>query len=478
MLELIQTYSDGYWFAKIAIQKGLAAIYLMAFINALNQFPALLGENGLLPLPRFLKNMSFKSKPSLFHWHYSDLFFTIITWLGIILSVLILAGLTDAGPIWLSMLSWFFIWALYLSIVNVGVVFYGFGWESMLLEAGFYAIFLGPYYLAAPVPVIWMYCWMLFRVEFGAGLIKMRGDSCWRDLTCLNYHHETQPLPNPLSRFFHLLPEPVHKFETLANHFVQLVAVWGLFFPQPVASIAAGTIILSQIYLVISGNYSWLNWLTIVLAFSGFGDSTIITLFAWQSPETTHIPQYFMVITLLLAVIVIYLSIDPIRNMISSKQRMNFSFNPIHLVNTYGAFGNVTRKRYEIIIEGTDDNTVNGQTNWKEYAFKGKPGDISRCPPVVSPYHLRLDWQMWFAAMSTHPQRHTWFKPMIVKLLKNDSGILKLLKDNPFPENPPEYIRARLFRYQYTTRKECRDTGNWWKREYVQEYMPPQSLNE
>lgn len=477
MLEVIESYSGSYWFAKLIIQRALAAIYLIAFINALNQFPALLGENGLLPLPRFLKKMDFKSKPSIFHWNYSDRFFKIICRLGIMLSLVACTGLSDAGPLWLSMLIWFLMWILYLSIVNVGVVFYGFGWESMLLEAGFYAMFLGPLSWEAPILVIWMFCWMLFRVEFGAGLIKMRGDSCWRDLTCLNYHHETQPLPNPLSWFFHHLPKPVHKAETLSNHIVQLVIVWGLFFPQPYASVAAGMIIISQAYLVVSGNYSWLNWLTISLAFSGFGDGTFNTLLDWQPPEITPVPFYFEVIILVLAGIVIYLSFNPIRNMISLKQRMNFSFNPIHLVNTYGAFGSVTKRRYEIIIEGTEERTIGKDTIWKEFEFKGKPEDVSRCPPIISPYHLRLDWQMWFAAMNTSPQRHPWFIPLISKLLKNDSQVLKLLKNNPFPDKQPEYIRARLFRYQYTTPEERRKTGRWWKRDYIQDYLSPQSMS-
>lgn len=468
-------YGGNYWFSRMIIQRALGVIYLLGFVNALNQFPALCGKNGLVPIGPYLRRISFKRSPSIFHWHYSDRFMKSIAWIGILLSAVALSGLSESGPLWFSMLVWFLLWALYLSIVNVGQTFYGFGWESMLLEVGFLAIFLGPAHMAAPVLVIWLIRWMLFRVEFGAGLIKMRGDQCWRDLTCLNYHHETQPLPNPLSRFFHLLPEPIHKMETFFNHTVQLVVVWGLFFPQPIAAISAALIILSQAYLIVSGNYSWLNWLTLSLAFSGFSDGILQQVFSVTPSETSAIPAPFYLILLVLGIAVAIMSIKPVKNMLSSGQMMNFSFNPLHLVNTYGAFGSVTKKRFEIIIEGTDDHTITPGTEWKAYEFKGKPGDPGRISPQVSPYHLRLDWQMWFAAMSS-PTRNRWFQRLIHKLLEGNEQTEKLLKKVPFEDEPPRYIRARLFRYQYTTFEERKKTGNWWKRDYVHDYIRPLSL--
>lgn len=478
MVEIFEGfYSSNYWFSKFLLQRGLALIYLIAFINALNQFLPLMGANGLVPVPQFLGRMRFSKKPSLFHWYYSDKFFKCVAVAGLLLSLLALSGIPDQGPVWLSMIVWFLLWALYMSIVNVGVIFYGFGWESMLLEAGFYAIFLGPLYWAAPVLIIWIFRWMVFRVEFGAGLIKIRGDKCWRDLTCLNYHHETQPLPNPLSWYFHQLPGSLHKVETFFNHLVQLVGVWGLFFPQPVASISAGLIILSQGYLIISGNYSWLNWLTIIVAFSGLSDGVIKSITGLTPPQFSAIPFYFEIAVAILALVVIYLSVAPIRNMLSRSQKMNFSFNPIHLVNTYGAFGSVTKERFEIVIEGTAGEYPDEDSTWKEYEFKGKPGDPGRMPPMISPYHLRLDWQMWFAALSNSPRRHPWFQSLVTKLLQNDENTIKLLKENPFPDKPPVYIRARLFRFEYTNFEERKKTGDWWKREYVQDYISPQTLH-
>lgn len=470
-------YQSEYWLSRFMIQRGLGLMYLIAFLVALNQFRPLVGENGLLPVPRFLKRMTFEQSPSIFHWHYSDRFFGFIAWLGLILSVITTIGLSDAGPIWFSMLIWFLLWILYLSIVNVGQLFYGFGWESLLLEAGFYAIFMGPMQYHMPLLMVFILRWLVFRVEFGAGLIKMRGDYCWRNLTCLNYHHETQPMPNPLSRFFHLLPEPLHKAETFLNHVVQLGVVWLLFFPQPVASFAALVIILSQAYLIISGNYAWLNWVTLILAISGISDTYLQLIVPVSIPTGLTYPLFFQVIIILLALAVAYMSLGPIKNMISRNQRMNASFNSYHLVNTYGAFGSVTRKRFEIVIEGTTDEEITPQTEWKAYGFKGKPGDPKRIPAQFAPYHLRLDWQIWFAAMST-VRSNPWLVRFIMKLLKDDKQAIKLLRDNPFKDKPPKYIRARIFHYQFTNRKERKETGNWWKRDLEGIYLPAQSLED
>ncbi|HKJ34766.1 MAG TPA: lipase maturation factor family protein [Balneolales bacterium] len=474
---LLHLYHAHYWLNRLIIERAMGILYLIAFTVALNQFRPLVGEHGLLPVPIFIKRISFRRAPSIFHWHYSDTLLRIVTWTGILLSIITIVGLLDTAPIWLYMLVWFLLWALYLSIVNVGQIFYGYGWESLLLEAGFYTMFLGPLHMATPVLVIWIFRWLVFRVEFGAGLIKMRGDQCWRNLTCMNYHHETQPFPNPLSRFFHLVPSSLHRIETFFNHLVQLIMVWGLFFPQPIASICAALIIFSQLYLIISGNYAWLNWQTVILAFSGFSDAFLQHIIPISVPTLYSIPTLYVPFILGLGVMVALMSIGPVRNMISRNQAMNRSFNPFQLVNTYGAFGSVTRQRYEIVIEGTHEEDIDQNTIWKAYEFKGKPGDPSRRPPQVAPYHLRIDWQMWFAALMPY-NRPLWFQRFILRILQNDRPTLKLIRTNPFQDKPPRFVRARLFLYQYTTLKERKESGNWWKRTYLQDYLRPVSLKD
>jgi hypothetical protein len=373
------------------------------------------------------------------------------------------------------MLVWLVLWALYLSIVNVGQTFYGFGWESLLLEGGFLAIFLGASDTAPPVLVIWLFRWLVFRLEFGAGLIKLRGDPCWRNLTCLDYHHETQPMPNPLSWYFHHLPRRLHRVEVLGNHVAQLVVPFGLFAPQPIAGVAGAIIVITQLWLVLSGNFSWLNVLTIALATSAFDSSWLHRVIPLSPPPMPDLPVWQASVVIALTVLVAALSWWPVRNMASRRQYMNASFNALHLVNSYGAFGSVTRVRNEVVIEGTREAKITPTTEWKEYEFKGKPGDLRRRPPQVAPYHLRLDWMMWFAALSA-VYAESWFVPLVSKLLRNDAPTLKLLRGNPFPEAPPAFIRARLYRYRFTTRKERRETRQWWARQLVGEYMPLATL--
>lgn len=469
--------SPEYWLGRLLLQRALASLYLVAFIAAANQFRPLLGERGLLPVPDFVAAVPFRRTPSIFHFRYSDRLLLTVAWTGAAVAVAAVLGLPERGPIWLSMLAWLTLWVLYLSIVNVGQTFYAFGWESLLLEAGFLAIFLGPASTAPPLLVIWLFRWLLFRLEFGAGLIKLRGDPCWRDLTCLHFHHETQPMPNPLSWYFHRLPKPLHRVEVLANHFAQVVAPWGLFAPQPVAAIAGGIIVATQSWLIVSGNFSWLNFLTLTCAAMAFDNGMLDGLVSARPPELHNAPAWFAAVVIALALIAAALSYWPIRNLASRRQLMNYSFNPVHLVNTYGAFGSITRERYEVVIEGTDTAELGPATPWKEYEFKGKPGDPKRRPPQVAPYHRRLDWLMWFAALSPAYARD-WFGPLLLRLLQNDPATLRLLRDNPFPERPPRCVRAVLYQYRFSTWRERRGTGAWWVRTPAGEYTPPVSLGD
>ena len=468
--------APDYWLARLVIERALGAIYLVAFLVAVNQFRPLLGENGLLPTPLFLRRVSFLQAPSVFHLRYSDPLLLVVAWAGVALSLGVVTGGVDALPPWSSILVWFALWVLYQSIVNVGQIFYGFGWETLLLEAGFLAIFLGAGATIPAWPLILLLRWLVFRVEFGAGLIKWRGDQCWRDLTCLYYHHETQPMPNPLSWFFHHLPKPLHRVEVVGNFFAQLVVPFFLFAPQPVASGAGAIIVLTQLWLFVSGNFSWLNVLTMTLAFSAFDDRTLGLVLHVPVPHLATLPLWWQGLIVVVTVLVLVLSYRPVRNLISPRQLMNFSFDPFHLVNTYGAFGSVTKERYEIVVEGNADSDGGGK-GWLEYGFKGKPGDLREVPRQFAPYHLRLDWLMWFAAMES-PYRHQWFIAFAVKLLEGDRATLKLLRHNPFEKRPPALMRASLYRYRFSTWSQLRRDGEWWVRSYVGEYLPAIAVDD
>jgi hypothetical protein len=465
-----------YDLAREVLQRGVAGVFVIAFLSTLRQFPALLGEHGLLPVPRFLEFAYARTQPTIFRWHYSDRVLRAVCAGGILIGLALVVGLPQLGPAWVPLVCFLLLWAAYLSIVTVGQTFYGFGWESLLLEAGFVVAWLGSSETAAPVPIIWFLRWLVFRLEFGAGLIKMRGDRSWRDLTALFSHHETQPMPGPFSRQAHLLPRWAHRLEVLGNHFAQLVVPWLLFAPQPVASAAAAVIVLTQLWLVVTGNFAWLNWLTIVLAFAAIDDATVHALItAWPSDAGAGaMPVWFGVPVLAVTALLVALSWFPARNLVARRQLMNASFNRWHLVNAYGAFGSVTQTRCEIVVEGTDAELPDAAADWRAYEFHGKPGDPARIPRQFAPYHLRLDWLMWFLALGSPDSG--WFDALLRRLLEADRPTLRLLRVDPFHGARPRWVRATVFHYRFTTREEKRRTGLVWMRESLGEAYPPRRL--
>ncbi len=466
--------AKSYWLTRLLLERGIAVICLIAFIAALNQFKPLLGEHGLLPVPLFVKQVPFKESPSLFYLFPRDSAFTFASWIGIVLSLLVISGIATRYT-WANVSVWLAIYLIYLSFVNVGQTFYAFGWESILLEACFFAIFLGGSSAMPQATPIWLFRWLLFRIMFGAGLIKLRGDACWRDLTCLYYYYETQPMPNPVSWYLHWAPHWFNKAGVLFNHFTELIVPFFFFLPQPIAGIAGLITIAFQLSIILGGNLSWLNWLTLVLAFSTLDAKFFSGVAAWTPSLQAVSPVTQWVNYVLLAGVAV-LSVPVVTNMLSARQIMNTNFNSLHLVGTYGAFGSITRTRYEVVVEGTGDQVITPATQWREYQFKGKPGDVGYRPPQIAPYHLRLDWLMWFAAMSSYKD-YPWFVNFVAKLLEGDRDVLSLLRVNPFAGKPPHYVRANLYEYHFTTPEEHRRDGHWWRRTLAGPYFPVVSLD-
>ena len=318
---------------------------------------------------------------------------------------------------------------------------------------------------------------------FGAGLIKLRGDEIWRSATALYYHFETQPIPGPFSRWFHFLPHNFLKIGVWFNWLAELVAPIFTFGPRWGRHVAGVIMILFQFNLVLSGNLSFLNWLTIVPAFACLDDgfwSKILPGGLVKKAETAaanSIPRSKSTqrVTWFVVIIICILSIQPIGNMMSSRQVMNTSFDPLDLVNTYGAFGSVGQQRMNVVFEGTlDDDSTDG-AEWKAYVYKGLPVELTKRPPQIAPYHLRFDWQMWFAAMYT-PDDYPWTFHLVWKLLHNDKKMAGLFSINPFKDQPPKYIRAVLYQYRFT--KPGDSQGQWWYREKKGLWMRPMSIHD
>nr|XP_005993174.1 PREDICTED: lipase maturation factor 1 isoform X3 [Latimeria chalumnae] len=439
----------SYWLTRILLLRFIAFIYCVAFLVAYNQNKPLIGEKGLLPCKLYLKNVKhyFGGKINMDTLSYTPTILWFLDWsdMDVNLDYIAVTGLGLSAFTLITgcanMITMALLWILYHSLVNAGQIWYSFGWESQLLETGFLGIFLCPLWTLRAVPhytppssiIIWALRWLIFRIMLGAGLIKIRGDHCWRDLTCMDYHYETQPIPNPLAYYMHRSPWWFHQFETLVNHFIELIVPFFVFmgrrmcithgilqilFQMEVIEASLIFFTVAKVVLIISGNLSFLNWLTIVPSIACFDDASLGFLFSSreggvkdqvsrlrkEEEAGLKLPTRYgtlirHVLNVFLGLLIAYLSVPVILNLLSSRQVMNTSFNPLRIVNTYGAFGSITKERTEIIFQGTSSLDPNDPSAlWEEYEFKCKPGDLKRRPCLITPYHYRLDWLMWFAA--------------------------------------------------------------------------------
>jgi hypothetical protein len=476
------TEAPTWWWTRFFFLRLLGLIYSVGFLMEVHQGPALIGSEGLLPAHLFLDRVAelqggewegFLRLPSIFWLSASDASLMLGAWVGLSLSIAVMLGLSNAIVMGI-------LWALYMSFVHIGQTWTGYGWEILLLETGFLAIFLAPLTRlgdlderAPPSPVVLLLLrWLAFRLMLGAGLIKLRGDPCWMDLTCLVHHYETQPNPHPLSWWLHQQPVWFHKAGVLVNHLVELIVPWFIFAPRRLRHAAGALLVAFQIGLILSGNLSFLNWLTLCICLVCFDDTWLQRLVPrrWHQArpaQTPPLPTSRRLVTLVLAVAITLLSVGPVTNLLSSEQAMNTSFDRLHLVNTYGAFGSVGKSRDEVIIQGTLDPSPGPESQWEDYELPCKPGRIDRRPCIITPYHLRLDWQIWFAAMQ-RVDTNPWLIHLVAKLLHGDPGARKLLAHDPFDGRAPTAVRLSLFRYRFT------ESGDdWWTREYRRPYLRP-----
>jgi len=360
---------------------------------------------------------------------------------------------------------------------------------------------LEPIPLDAPVPVvtIWALRWFIFRIMMGAGLIKLRaGDVKWKNLTVMNYFYETMPAPNMLTRYFHHLPSLWHKVEALINHIVELVLPWFLLLPgipRTWRINCALVQIFFQATIIASGNFSFLNWLTMIPVLSCFDDQFLARFFFPFRTASASVASYIYlsafggripstirrIVNMMYGILIVKLSIPVVNNLLSSKQIMNGSFDRFRLINSYGAFGTVSEKRIELVVEASE--SYSGP--WVEYPFKIKPGNIYKRPRWISPYHYRLDWQMWIASVAGGIDRSPWMYSFLLKLLQQDEEVLGLLEYDPWKVGDnvgkvPKYIRVDKYLYKFSTSTNSTITEatskQYWEREKVGRYFPRQGI--
>ena len=469
--------------------RALSACFFVAFVSYGVQVRALIGGQGLLPAGRFAELLQshyglkrWVEIPTVFHLSASDGALVGACVAGALLSILAFAGIAQS-------ICFLLMWVLYLSLINISQDFLSFQWDILLVEAGFLAIFLAPFWPAEwnparaffiapqPAPLIrYLFMFLLFRLMISSGIVKLTsGDETWRDLTAMAFHYETQPIPNPLAWFMHQIPLWAQKISCVAMFAIELGAPFLLFIPGKAR--VAGAFLLAglQVLIMTTGNYAYFNFLSIALCLWAIDDSW----FSWAVPSLAEkltllesgpaLVYLSYPLALVLGIFGSVWLVNAVLPAVGVRGKMSFLMRPLqgfHLSNPYGLFAVMTTERNEIVIEGSNDGNT-----WAEYEFKYKPGRLDRMPPVVAPHQPRLDWQMWFAALGPY-ERSPWFYNLLIRLLQNDPLVTALFAENPFPNVAPKQIRAVLYQYHFAPP----GSKDWWIRLPRGEFSPTLAL--
>jgi len=480
---------SSYFVSRRWFLRSLGAIYLIAFLSLWGQLDGLIGEDGILSVARYLQaareQIGGKAAfflPTLCWLNSSDAFLHFLCGAGAVLSVLLMAGL-------LPIIALVLLFVLYLSLTVAGQDFLSFQWDILLLEAGFLAIFFAPVRWRisaareAPFSRIghFLLKLLLFKLMFMSGVVKLTsGDDSWWNLTALDYHYETQPLPTIIGWWAHQGPEWFRKLSTFFVLFVESVVPFFIWAPRRLRHITCGLLVLLQILIALTGNYCFFNLLTLALCLLLIDDAVLGKAHgdvcgprsARALPErlSTIAAVAVLVVTLPLNAMFVYSAFKSRAPWPRPIAALRDYIAPFRMVSGYGLFRVMTKSRPEIVLEGSADGI-----EWLPYEFKWNPGRLNQPPRWAAPHQPRLDWQMWFAALGNYRQ-NPWFVRLVECLLLNKPEVTRLVGGNPFPNNPPRYVRAVFYKYHFTSWSEHKATGDWWKRESLGEYLPPVSL--
>lgn len=459
---------ESYTIVASLFPRLLGFIYFFAFGAFLFQIRGLIGKEGILPLRDYLRQLKlyyphtrFHIAPTLFWINSSDQALMLLISTGTLLSICLMAG-------WVPPLMLFFLYVLYLSVIAAGQDFLCFGWEGYLLEITAHAFLLS----LTPVPnlVAWVSInFLLFRFHLQSGAVKLQSrDKSWRDLTAIAYHYQTQPLPNTIAWYAYKLPMWFQKLSCLIMFAIELVVPFGVFLTDEIRLGVCVAFIGLQFMIWVTGNFSFLNHLTAIFSLLLLSNNYLEPWFS--SPTVLEATPITATVLLdILGGTLLILQVIRLWNHFLPTERFNYILrwlSSFHLANRYGIFAVMTVKRYEIIIEGSDDTV-----HWKEYTFRWKPSELTRRPRRISPYQPRLDWQAWFLPFESFDNEN-WFQNFLFRLLKGSKPVLALLRGNPFPEKPPKFIRAVAYDYVFSDYASKKKYGYWWTRRYIGDYSP------
>ncbi len=457
--------------------RGLGLIYLAAFISLAVQVQGLVGEAGILPLSEYLAaayqgwgSSAYWRLPTIFWLASSDFALMAGAWAGIALSVLLAIGAAQRAAL-------IGLFALYLSFIYAGQIFLNYQWDMLLVETGFLAIFL----TGGTRVIVWLFRLLLFRFLFLAGVAKIvSGDPTWRDLTALDYHLFTQPLPSPLAYYAAQLPHWLLACATAATLVIELCAVAMIFMPRRPRMVAAALVVILQTAIMLTGSYNWFNLLTVLLCVFLLDDQALryvsprrlASRVALLAPRPGRLAQ---IASAAVALILVPVGLNQIYAPISGRNMplagtLSEAAAPFLIVNPYGLFATVTTTRPALTILGSNDGT-----EWRPYILPFLPGPPERAPTWNIPYQPRLDWQLWFAAYG-HAGEQRWIERLLQRILEGSPHVLALFSVDPFPDQPPKRVRIDLSSQRFSNATTSQRA--WWKEHPEGIYFPSVSLDD
>jgi hypothetical protein len=502
---------SDYRLTRWVLLRLLGLVFLIAFVSLWVQAEGLMGSRGILPVGDYLDGVEqrpgggvYLQVPTLFWLARGDAFLHLVCGAGTLLSLALVVGVAQLPVLLL-------LWALYLSLVTVGGAFLSFQWDILLLETALMAMFLAPRQQGpcpprsesgSPRAGILLLRVLLFKLMFLSGIVKLISlDDTWWQLTALDYHYFTQPLPAWTSWYAHQLPEWFQRQSVLVMFLIELVVPFLIFGPRGLRLLASGALVLLQASIGLTGNYNFFNLLTVVLCVSLLDDAFLEMLvsrraWSWLStrsdpprhaapPAGTRPRRVWLVRRsvhgVLIAALILASSTTLVREMVRTRppgrvegisgsllelgERVTGAAAPLlrvvapfRSINGYGLFRSMTTERPEINLEVSRDGR-----EWRELAFRWKPGDVARRPGFVQPHQPRLDWQMWFAALNPRRAGY-WLERLVFRLLDGSPEVWSLLAEPDLAARPPRYLRLVYYRYEFTTPDERSERGDWWRR--------------
>jgi lipase maturation factor len=482
--------------------RALGLIYYSAFFSLVFQIKGLIGPHGILPANEYLQALAeqfgragYWYAPTLLWFSGSSHMVTGICWAGMIASVLLVLNFWPRG-----MLAICFV--CFLSFVSAAQDFSAYQSDGMLLEAGFIGMFFAPRRwrpgwgkASLPSRASWfLLVWECFRIYFESGVAKiMGGDPEWRNFTALDEYYQNGPLPTWIGWYMQHWPHSFHAAMAFGTLALELGLAWMMFLPRRFRIACFCILTPWQIGIILSANYTFLNYLVLVLGFLLLDDKLLQRFLPgrwrsnfpavpevkpateagpqknWQDALNTQWGAVKLAVTVVMLTWIFYATTAEMVWMVKPVGLPTTpvsALEPFRIANRYGLFAMMTRGRYEIEFQGSEDGE-----KWFIYPFRFKPQDPGKPPGIYAPYQPRFDWNLWFASLSTWRQ-----EPIVPRteqaLLRGSSDVLLLFAGNPFPQGPPRQVRAVLWQYWFTTPAEKRSQGLWWRREQLGLYAP------